>query len=81
MGVRDHDLVSRTNFNKIHASRTVLTNFHESRTKFNKNLSTLLPYPLSLKQRSRETIFISQEKILLCFTIHHSKDYNNEMFV
>ena len=26
-----HDPVSRTNFNKIHASRTVLTKFHESR--------------------------------------------------
>ena len=25
-----HDPVSRTNFNKIHASRTVLTKFHES---------------------------------------------------
>ena len=26
-----HDPVSRTNFNKIHASRTVLRKFHESR--------------------------------------------------
>ena len=26
-----HDPVSRTNFNKIHASRTVLAKFHESR--------------------------------------------------
>ena len=26
-----HDPVSHTNFNKIHASRTVLTKFHESR--------------------------------------------------
>ena len=25
-----HDPVSRTNFNKIHASRTVLTKFHKS---------------------------------------------------
>ena len=57
-----HDPVSRTNFNKIHASRTVLTKFHESRNSTNEHQSKLLPYPLLLKQRSQETIFICPER-------------------
>ena len=55
-----HDPVSRTNFNKIHASRTVLTRFHESWN------GTVLNQLLSEKPQENE-IFTTKNK---SFTNH-----------
>ena len=56
-----HNPVSRTNFNKIHASRTVLTKFHESRN----STSKLLPYPLLLNKGAKKPYSHAQKEVVV----------------